>query len=296
MAAESYTWASPRMRTCRGSCFRSLDQLVGVPIPGAEGGHAPFLSPDGEWVGFVPLSNQRLLQRIPTSGGSPTTITESPSAIYGASWGADDQIVFSALSGVYSVPAGGGQALVLTLPDRDGGEAYRMWPSIIPKQRAVVLSISTSGVLATGELAILELDTGTVTRLGIPGSSPRYVSTGHLVFAASDGSVQAVSFDDESLEVTGSPRPGRRGRRHALFRGGTFHGHRGRPSGLHTRSPRKRPSLSGVGPSVTDGKKQSTASYVSLRLCGSRQTEPDWPSGSTARSLTSGSSPLPLVH
>ena len=80
-----------------------------------------------------------------------------------------------------------------------------MWPSIIPKRRAVVFSISTSGVLATGELAVLELDTGTVRRLGVPGSSPRYVSTGHLVFAASDGSVQAVPFDDKSLEVTGPP-------------------------------------------------------------------------------------------
>ena len=31
-----------------------LDQLAGAPLPGGEGGYGPFVSPDGEWVGFVP--------------------------------------------------------------------------------------------------------------------------------------------------------------------------------------------------------------------------------------------------
>ena len=43
-----------------------------------------------------------------------------------------------------------------------------------------------------------------VTRLGLAGISPHYVSTGDLVYAAEDGSVRTVSFDATSLEVTGS--------------------------------------------------------------------------------------------
>jgi serine/threonine-protein kinase len=61
--------------------------------------------------------------------------------------------------------------------------------------------------LATGELAVLDLSTSEIIRLGLPGTSPHYVSTGHLVYAAEDGSVRAVPFDVESLEVTGNPVP-----------------------------------------------------------------------------------------
>ena len=47
-------------------------------------------------------------------------------------------------------------------------------------------------------------ESGDVTPLGLAGVSPRYVSTGHLVYAT-DGAVRAVPFDATSLEVTGSP-------------------------------------------------------------------------------------------
>ena len=44
-------------------------------------------------------------------------------------------------------------------------------------------------------------------RLGLAGSSPHYVSTGHLVYVGEDGSIRAVPFDPARLEVTGSPVP-----------------------------------------------------------------------------------------
>ena len=56
----------------------------------------------------------------------------------------------------------------------------------------------------SGELAVLDLASG-ATRLGLPGVSPRYLATGHLVYAAGDGSVWAVPFDARSLTATGTP-------------------------------------------------------------------------------------------
>ena len=50
--------------------------------------------------------------------------------------------------------------------------------------------IASGDVLATGQLAALDLGTGEVTRLDLAGVSPRYVPTGHLVYAALDGSVR----------------------------------------------------------------------------------------------------------
>lgn len=103
--------------------------------------------------------------------------------------------------GLFRVSGGGGEPEVLTTPDaeQDG------WPFIIPGRDAVVFVSSAGPPRTTGQLAVLDLTTGDVTRLGLAGVSPRYVSTGHLVYAAEDGSVRAVAFDAASL--TGSPVP-----------------------------------------------------------------------------------------
>ena len=136
-------------------------------------------------------------------------LTESPSNIYGASWGADDQIIFGTqTAGLFRVSGGGGEPEVLTTPDSEQGETYHMWPFIIPDRDAVVFVIGTGVPLTTGQLAVLDLATGEVTRLGLAGVSPHYVSTGHLVYAAEDGSVRGVPFDATSLEVTSRGRRG----------------------------------------------------------------------------------------
>ena len=183
-----------------------MDQLDGTPLRGGEGGLAPFFSPDGEWVGFV--EGASTLQKVSIFGGPPVTLTVSPSAVAGASWGTDDRIIFGAsTAGLLRVSAGGGEAEVLTTPDTEQGAASHTYPFIIPDREAVIFVISTGQPLTTGELAVLDLDTGEVTRLGLAGVSPRYISTGHLVYAAEDGSVRAVPFDASSFEVTGNPVP-----------------------------------------------------------------------------------------
>ena len=56
-----------------------------------------------------------------------------------------------------------------------------------------------------GQLAVLDLDTRDVTRLGITGTSPHYVSTGHVVYGGAGGVIRAVPFDAASLTATGDP-------------------------------------------------------------------------------------------
>ena len=188
--------------------LRPIDQLVGAPLRGGEGGVGPFVSPGGEWVGFIGFSNPGILRKVSIFGGPPVTLTESPDSIYGASWGADDQIIFGTFgAGLFRVPGGGGEPEALTTLDTEQGEVNHLWPFIIPGREAVVFVIGTGAPLTTGQLAVLDLDTREVTRLGLAGVSPHYVSTGHLVYAAEDGSVRAVPFDATSLEVTGNPVP-----------------------------------------------------------------------------------------
>ena len=184
----------------------AISQINGSPLRGSEGGVAPFLSPDGEWVGFRDRASGAVLQKVSMFGGPPVLLCESPNRIFGASWGADDQIIFGTTgAGLFRVSGGGGEAEVLTTLEADEGGHY--WPFIIPGQRAVLFVTAAGAPLSTGQLAVLELETGEITRLGLAGVSPHYVSTGHLVYAAEDGSVRAVPFDAASLEVTGNPVP-----------------------------------------------------------------------------------------
>ena len=185
--------------------LRPIDQLVGAPLRGGEGA-GPFVSPEGEWIGSI--SSPTTLQKVSIFGGPPVMLGESPNGIYGASWGTDDQIIFgTGGSGLFRVSGGGGEPEALTMLDTERGEEGHTWPFIIPGREAVVFVTSTGLPLTTGELAVLDLDTRAVTPLGLAGVSPHYVSTGHLVYAASDGSVRAVPFDTTSLEVTGNPVP-----------------------------------------------------------------------------------------
>ena len=188
--------------------LRPIDQPVASPIRGAEDGFGPFVSPDGSWVGHIVQSRPTVLRKVSIFGGPPVTLTEAPSDIRGASWGTDDQIVFgTARAGLFRVPGGGGEAQPLTTLDAEQGDDSHTWPFIIPGHEAVLFVISTGEIRGTGQLAALDLDTGEVTRLGLAGVSPHWVSTGHLVYAADDRSVWAAPFDAASLAVTGNPVP-----------------------------------------------------------------------------------------
>ena len=186
---------------------RPIDQLESAPLRGGENSLGPFVSTDGEWVGFVDF-NGTILSRASILGGSPVTLTEVPNGIFGASWGSDDQIVFGTNgAGLFRVPGGGGEPEALTTLDPDEGDGGHYWPTIIPGRRAVLFVTATGVPLSSGQLAVLDLDTGDTKRLAFAGVSPQYVRTGHLVYAAEDGSVRAVPFDAASLEVTGNPVP-----------------------------------------------------------------------------------------
>ena len=68
-------------------------------LRGAEGGGAPFFSPDGAWVGFFADGK---LKRVPLDGSIAVTISED--ALVGrGTWGDDGTIVFTTQAGLYQV-------------------------------------------------------------------------------------------------------------------------------------------------------------------------------------------------
>ena len=178
---------------------RRIDSLEAVSL--AQTASAPFVRPDGEWVGF---SSQGVLKRVAITGGPPVEIARSDGALRGATWGDDDTVVFATVGslGLRRIPAGGGTPETLTKPDAARGELGHVLPRFLPGSRAVLFTITSGPDVSAAQIAVLDLRSSPAkTKILIRGGSDaRYVSTGHLVYFAGD-SLRAVPFDVDRLEV-----------------------------------------------------------------------------------------------
>ena len=189
---------------------RAMDELEATPLTtlGADA-RQPFISPDGALVGYFEGS---ALRKVSIEGGPPVTICPIPSQPIGASWADDGTIVFassspmSPASGLWSVSSGGGEPIELTRPSP--GEGRYVQPDVLPGAEAVLYTMARRGSpdLDNGDIAVFSLSTGESKALVNGGSSPHYVPTGHIVYAVA-GSLRAVGFDPDTLEVTSDPVP-----------------------------------------------------------------------------------------
>src|SRR5271155_3297889 len=101
--------------------MRLMDKTRGTPMAGTEGGHDPFFSPDGQWLGFFAESK---LKKISVNGGAPVDLAEA-STPRGASWGEDGTIVAALINtaGLFRVSADGGGAVPQQLTNLNAGES-----------------------------------------------------------------------------------------------------------------------------------------------------------------------------
>ena len=85
---------------------RALSDFEVRALPGSDGAYAPFVSPDGRWIGFFAEDQLRI---VPIDGGDARIVVETPNARGGAWWG-DDRIVYNDREGYahWWVPVTGG--------------------------------------------------------------------------------------------------------------------------------------------------------------------------------------------
>jgi|KBSSwiStaDraftv2_1062776.scaffolds.fasta_scaffold02454_14 serine/threonine-protein kinase len=193
-----------------GFYVRSLGELNARLIPSASNLNplSPIFSPDGQSIAYFVAGEVR---RIATSGGAPVVIAEvqeggQTGGMSGASWGADNAILYSQSAGIWRVSADGGTPEV-AIPAEKG--ASKGTPSLLPDGESVLFSFTT----ATGatrwdqaEIAVQSLRTGARKVVWHGGSDPRYVPTGHLVYAVGND-LFAVQFDATRLIASGPPVP-----------------------------------------------------------------------------------------
>jgi serine/threonine-protein kinase len=184
--------------------MRSRDGVDAELIPDSIGGHTPFFSPDGRWLGF---SAHRKLKRVGVAGGRPEVIYTHAGGARGASWGDDGSIVFTPTpwSGLSRLAVGSTEAEALTTPSVESGETSHRWPQVLPRSTAVLFGVhALSGRQDEGHIAVVSVGQRE-RRVVLKGSTfARYAPTGHLVYASSEA-LYAAPFDLAELRVTGPP-------------------------------------------------------------------------------------------
>ena len=190
--------------TNRGLYLRGMDESDGRLLPGTEDPlEAPFLSPDGQSVGYFQGGQ---LKRLALSGGAPVIIA-SVANPFGAHWAADGSIYYAEPRGIMRVTAGGGTpTLVVTAKDGEQLDG----PQLLPDNDTLLFSASRPAVFTqrnrwdSAEVVAQSLKSGTRRVLLPNAADARYVRSGHLVYAVEDG-LNAVRFDPKTLETKGGP-------------------------------------------------------------------------------------------
>jgi serine/threonine-protein kinase len=182
-----------------------LNQLHATPLSGTEDANSPFFSPDGEWIGFFAAGK---LKKVSITGGATVTLADAP-ANRGGAWAEDGTIVFTPGPpldlGVRRVSAAGGKsAALMSLAE---GEVTQRWPQALPGGIGVLYTSSRDlDTYDDATLVVQRLPTGARKAVLRGGSQGRYLPSGPLVYMHK-GTLFAVPFDLDRLEVTGQPAP-----------------------------------------------------------------------------------------
>ena len=181
--------------------LRPLDRLEATPLRDTEESRGHLFSPNGRWILFE--TGGGAFYKLSLSDGSVSLLTQRPfGQSFGASWGADDQILIGSNSGLTIIPAAGGAAREPTQVDAKKGETSHRWPVFLPGGEAVIYTRWTQGGIDEAAIEVVTLATGERHVVVERGSGALYTPTGHIVFAR-DGGLMAASFDPNKQELTG---------------------------------------------------------------------------------------------
>jgi serine/threonine protein kinase len=184
---------------------RRLDESRITELAGTEGALNPFFSPDGQWLAFW---NGGKLSKVSLEGGAVVPLADLD-VMTGGSWADDGSLVVGSrlpdATGLVRIPPGGGTPAPLV--KLASGELFLTFPQILPGRNAVLIAVvGTPPSIGTTNIDIVSLDDGRRKTLVRGGTSPRYLPSGHLVYAGGAG-MFAVPVDIDRLETRGAAVP-----------------------------------------------------------------------------------------
>jgi serine/threonine-protein kinase len=125
----------------------------------------------------------------------------------GGSWSEDGNInaALGPIGGLLRIPSAGGPPTPAT--DLQNGEQTHRWPQILPGGKAVLFTASANATaFDTANIEVMSLADHSRKTLVRGGTFGRYLPSGHLVYV-NRGTLFAVPFDVDRLEVHGTPAP-----------------------------------------------------------------------------------------
>jgi hypothetical protein len=178
---------------------RFLNELAVSQVPGVARPVALAFDPAGG--DFAVQEEGNRITRRSRAGGTPTTIAENGTR---PSW-SDDVLAFARGGSIWRVSSSGGPPEQVTASDSGQGGGHS-WPHMLPGGTALLYNYFREALAPSSfEVGVVRLSDGVEQKLGLRGSDPRYVSTGHILAAQPDGSVLAQPFDLKTLQLSGVP-------------------------------------------------------------------------------------------
>ncbi len=186
---------------------RRMQSAEPQPISGTEDGASPFFSPDGNWLAFFAGGK---VKKVPLRGGAVINVADAVNN-RGGTWSRDGSIIFtpSGRAELFIVPEDGGEVRRLTTVDSTKNERTHRWPQALPDGKNVIFTLGTLNspdYYEDATIAVQNIQTGEKKVIIKGASYARYVPAGYILFAH-EGTIFAVRFDLDRLEVIGVPIP-----------------------------------------------------------------------------------------
>lgn len=183
---------------------RELASAAARLLPETDDATTIAWSPDSRSIAF--MSPNRTLKRADLAGGPARTICDVPYGFGGASWGANDTIVFTDTRGTWRVAASGGVPTVVAAVD-PATEVWHTNPWFLPDGRHFMIAITGK---KAEDSAIYARD---INSKDLARNKRRILASGLASFTYAEGhllylrgrTLMAQPFDPGRLETTGEP-------------------------------------------------------------------------------------------
>jgi len=179
---------------------RTLDSPVPRRIENSTAAILPFFSSDSRRLGF--FTNDRMWV-VPVSGGRPQAVCNVES-VRGATWNADDLILFGGYDGpLLKVQAAGGEPQAATKLDASRKQSSHRFPMFLPDGKHFLYS-ALPAKNGKFDIFVGALDGGDPVFLGAMETTPVYAHPGWLV-STRHGVLFAQRFDPVTFTLSGEP-------------------------------------------------------------------------------------------
>ena len=180
---------------------RPLDKPDAVALRGTENALFPFWSSDSRAIGF--FADGRL-KRIAASGGTIDTLAPAPTGRGGA-W-AGETIIFSPTpaSGLYQIPASGGEVRPLTQLNVDRGDTSHRFPVFLPDGRHFLAFVQ--GISEGANILLGSID-GKENRMVLFADGGVSFAPPDTVLFVRDRALRAQRMDMKTFRMIGEPTP-----------------------------------------------------------------------------------------